>query len=261
MNRTLLIAAGALVAGGFAMFWVYQDAYVAQATGGPRVPVLVATRDIPFGEPMEASWLATRELPRNYVEERHLGAADLRRLIGVPLATGVREGEAILRTDLSALSDLERTLSGDVPPGQRALSIRARPESSHAGMLRPGDRVDVLLVVADARRPFEGTSVVVAQNLLVLAVGHRTISEWDDDRNRPTRNYNTQVNVEVDLEQAQRLTVARRQGQLRVVLRNPNDATVVEDPVDVDASELLAHERRAQWLRRFALVEALEADP
>lgn len=261
MSRTLLIAAGALIVAGVAMFYVYHDAYIAQATGGERVLVVVAARDIAFGEPMQAGWLTTRELPRNYVEERHLRASDMRRLIGVPLAQSVRSGEAILRTDLSVLSDLERTLSGEIPPGKRAMAITARPESSHAGLLRPGDRVDVILVVADIRHPGEGQSIVVAQNLMVLSVGQRMVSEWDDDRNRSTTSYNAQVNLEVGLEDAQRLTVARQQGQLRVVLRNPNDASVIEQPDDVPAGDLMVHARRQEWLRRFALVERPELEP
>ncbi|MGE0789905.1 MAG: Flp pilus assembly protein CpaB [Sandaracinaceae bacterium] len=261
MNRTLLIASGALIAAGIVMFYVYADAYIEQETGGERIPVVVATQDIPFGEPMQSAWLSTRLIPQRYVEDRHLRANQLRRLIGVPLATSVRAGEAVLRTDLSVLSDLERTLSGEVPSSMRALAITAQPESSHAGLLRPGDRVDVLLIVATPREPNSGRAIVVAQKLMVLSVGHAMVREYDADRGRPTTSYNTQVNLEVSLEDAQRLTLARRQGQLRVLLRNANDASEIERPVDVRAPELLQHERRQEWLRRFALAQRPAADP
>src|SRR5688500_13333475 len=100
MNRTLLILAGALIVGGAAVFYLYMESYIREETGGARVLVLVAATDIPFGQPMQAAWLALDELPQQYVEERHLRASDLRRLVGVPLAQSVRAGEAILRTDL-----------------------------------------------------------------------------------------------------------------------------------------------------------------
>ncbi len=261
MSRTLLIASGALIVAGGVFFSLYMDAYIRDETGGERVLVVVARQDIPFGEPMQLSWLATRELPQRYVEDRHLRASDVRRLIGVPLANSVRAGEAVLRTDLSVLSDLERTLSGEIPAGRRALSFAARPESSHAGLLRPGDRVDVLLVIAGAREPGTGRAIVVAQNLLVLSVANAMVAQWDESRNRPSQGFNTEVSLEVGLEQAQVLTLARRQGDLRVVLRNGSDASIVERPNDVLEPDLMLHERRQGWLRRFALVERPAAPP
>lgn len=255
MNRTLLILASALVLGGIAVFYLYTEAYVRDETGGMRVLVVTAAEDIPFGEPMQAEWLTLQELPQSYVEDRHLRASDLRRLIGVPLAQSVRAGEAILRTDLSSLSDQQRTLSGEIPQGKRAVSIFCQPESSFAGLLRPGDRVDVLLTVGDHRVPDSGQTVVLAQNILVVSVGTGTVRDWDDDRHRAREDPTAQVSLEVGLEDAQRLVLARGQGQLRLLLRNPNDVSVVTPSPEVREAQLADPVRRADWLRRFALVE------
>ena len=255
MNRTFLILAGALLAGGIALMYVYMDAYIEDRTGGTRVLVVTAARDIPFGEPMEAEWLTVREIPQGYVEDRHLRSRELRGLIGVPLAQAVRSGEAILRTDLSTLSDQQRTLSGEIPPGMRALGVEARPESSHAGLLRPGDRVDVLLTVGDPRIPNSARSVVVAQNILVLAVGRAMTVEVDEETGRASNAYILQVSLEVRLEDAQRLTLSRRQGEMRILLRNPNDASTLEEPPVLREGDLFDRELRGEWLRRFALAE------
>lgn len=255
MNRTLLILAGALIAAGIAFFYLYSDAYIEEETGGARVMIVVAAVDIEFGVPMQVAWLQLEPLPQAYVEDRHMRAADLRQLIGVPLAQSVRTGEAILRTDLSAVSDQQRTLSADIPHGMRALSITAQRESSHGGLLRPGDRVDVMLIVGDHRVPDSGRAMVIAQNLLVLSVGHTLESGWDDSRNMPTNFFTAQVSLEVNLLDAQRLTLARRQGHVRILLRNPNDASVVDDPPEVFERGLLLPANRQAWLRRFALVQ------
>jgi len=123
MNRNMLAAAGALIFGGlFLFFYVYTTAYTETETGGAPVEVLVALEDIPLGEPVRAEWVTTRELPQTYVEDRHLMAATLRELIGLPLAQSVHAGECILRTDLSPLSDARRTLSGSIPSGLRAMT-------------------------------------------------------------------------------------------------------------------------------------------
>lgn len=261
MNRTLLILAGALLAGGIALFYLYQQAYVQEETGGQRVLVVTAAVDIPFGAPMRANWLTVKEVPQSYVEDRHIRISDLRSLVGVPLAQSVRAGEAVLRTDLSTLSDRQRTLSGEIPPGKRAISIDAQPESSHAGLLRPGDRVDVLLTVGDHRIPDSGRTVVVAQNLLVLAVGRAVQWEWDDDRNNAQRQYTAQISLEVGLEDAQRLALARREGLLRILLRNPNDVSDLEAPPEIREAHLGEALHRADWLRRFALVQRPELPP
>ena len=261
MNRTLLILAGALVLGGIAMFYIYAEAYIREATGGPRVLVLTAAADIPFGEPLRPEWLTVAELPQSYVEERHLRASDLRRLVGVPLAQSVRSGEAILRTDLSSLSAQQRTLSGEIPAGKRAVSIHTQPESSFAGLLRPGDRVDVLYTVGDRREPNSGRTVVLAQNLLVLSVGLGTLRSFDDDRNRGREDPSMQVSLEVGLEQAQQLTHVRGNGSIRLLLRNANDISIVTPAPEVLEASLSDPVRRADWLRRFALVQRPELPP
>lgn len=255
MNRTLLILAVALVLGGVAVFLLYQETYIRDETGGMRVLVVTAAQDIPFGQPMQAEWLTLEEVPQSYVEDRHLRASDLRHLVGVTLAQSVRSGEAILRTDLSALSDQRRTLSGEVPQGKRAVSIFCQPESSFSGLLRPGDRVDVLLTAGDRRVPGSGQTVVLAQNLLVLSVNAGTLRNWDDDRNRAREDPTAQVSLEVGLEDAQKLVLARGQGQLRLLLRNANDVSVMTEPPEVTEEQLADPAKRADWLRRFALVE------
>ncbi len=255
MNRTLLILSGALVLGGIAVFYLYTEAFVRDETGGPRVLVVTAGLDIPFGMPMQAEWLTLEPLPEAYVEERHVRASELRRLVGVPLSQSVHAGEAILRTDLSVLSDQQRTLSAEIPPGKRAVSIFCQPESSFSGMLRPGDRVDALLTVGDHREPGSGHTVVLAQNLLVLSVGIGTQRNWDDSRNRARTDPTAQVSLEVAPQDAQRLVLARGEGQVRLLLRNPNDVTTLDDPPEIAEAQLFDAARRADWLRRFALVE------
>lgn len=261
MNRTLLLVAGALLVSSVAFFYVYAETYIREETGGPRIPVVTAAVDIPFGEALQPGWLTVKELPLAYVEDRHLPATEMRGLVGVPLAQTVRAGEAITRSDVSSLSHQRRTLSGEVPAGRRAISVLARPESSFAGLLRPGDRVDVLMTVANPRQPSTGRTVVVAQNLLVLSVGFTLRSEFDDERGRARNEWASQVSLEVGLEDAQRLTLARAEGQIRLLMRNPNDATAVSDPDELRHAHLFDADRRQRWARRFALVADAEPEP
>jgi len=171
MSRTLLLISAALLVGGLFLFWLYKEEFRARETGGPPVAVLAAARDIELGQPIRQEWLTTKEIPQNYVEERHLPASAARDLVGLPLAQTVRAGEAILRTDLSTISDARRTLSGSIPAGMRAVTVLARPTSTFGGLLRPGDRVDVLVTVGTRELQETWRQAVVLENVLVLAVG------------------------------------------------------------------------------------------
>ena len=260
MNRTLLILSGALIVAAGAVYYVYADTYVREETGGERLLVVTAVVDIPFGEPIQAAWLTAEELPETYVEERHLRISEMRQLVGVPLAQSVRAGEAVLRTDLSSLSDQQRTLSAEIPEGRRAVSLHALPISTFGGLLRPGDRVDALLVAGDYRIPNSGRSMVLAQNLLVLAVG-QTMG-WDRESDPEGRRIGAQVvvSLQCELDDAQRLTLAHEEGNVQLLLRNANDGSELGEPPEVREAELYDRRYREGWLRRFAMVESPEPE-
>ncbi len=232
MNRNMLAAAGALIFGGlFVFFGVYTDAYTATETGGAPIAVIVALEDIPLGEPVAAEWLTVRDIPQMYIEDRHIPASDMRELIGLPLAQSVHAGEAILRTDLSPLSDSRRTLSGSIPAGMRALTIQAFSTALFGGLLRPGDHVDVLVTVGDPAIPSEGRTAVVLENVMVLAVGQdvhvtgpeqpTTMAQAQDRSVRMGQASN--VTLEVTIEQSALLAQARNRGSIFLALRSPLD--------------------------------------
>ncbi len=255
MSRTLLLASAALLVAGLVAFGVYQQEFVANETGGARIEIVVAAVDIQLGQPVLQDWLTTAEVPQSYVEERHIPARDMRDLIGLPLAQSVRAGEAILRTDLSTLSDARRTLSGSIPAGLRAVTIAARPTSTFGGLLRPGDRVDVTLQVG--RREFRETwrSVMVLENVLVLAVGQQfevRDAEAARQTGTPAFRMATNVTLQVSPEQAGLLSVARQAqgGEMVLLLRNPNDIAENPEAVDLVAADFADATRRARFLRR-----------
>ncbi len=254
---------GALLLGGFGVFWHYQRLFVANETGGAPVPVIAASVDIPLGQPVRAEWLTTKDLPHDYVDDRHLPASAMRDLIGLPLAQSVRRGEAILRTDLSELSDARRTLSGTIPEGERATTIVVKPTSNFGGLLRPGDRVDVLLTVGNRISNESWRQVVLLENVLVLAVGQefevRREDQGGSDQARTGRAAN--VTLQVTLEQGSTLAMARREGTLNLLLRNPNDSIVGTVHADLRAADIFEQERRVRFLRphpRIAVSGLLE---
>jgi len=84
-------------------------------------------------------------------------------------------------------------LSQVIPQGLRAVSLRVSEDSSVANLIRPGDRVDVL-VISNSRTPpaagrvFPPAEVVtILQNIPVLAVGNATVAGSANNPNGPAR--------------------------------------------------------------------------
>ena len=230
------------------MLILYMQRFEHEASGGTPVMVLVATRDIPLGAAITEEMLAQHELPQSYVEDRHILFSDAQRILGVRATSGVRGGESLLWTDLATTSDQRRDLSGLIRMGMRAITIRADISSSFGGLLRPGDRVDVLLTVERDNR--ENMTLPLLQNLLVLAAGADTgapVLPGQRSRRQTTVN---QVTVSVTLEQAAVLALAEAQGRISLVLRNPNDIELVEDAPDTTTADIIEPERRVRIRRR-----------
>ncbi len=222
-KRAAIFAATLLTLVGAVSLVLYQERFEEEASGGAMVPVLFAAQDLELGTVLQSEYLGIREIPERYVEPRHIPASEVDRVLGLRVSSEVRHSESLLWTDL-ANSEQRRDLSRLVQPGQRAFTIRADVSSSFGGLLRPGDRVDVLVTV---ERGQELETAPIAQNLLVLATGGDT-GQASGGAARPATRAFQQVTVSASLEQTQTLALAQRRGQVSLVLRNPDDIQIVD---------------------------------
>ncbi|MEM9190054.1 MAG: Flp pilus assembly protein CpaB [Myxococcota bacterium] len=246
MNKKALIAAAIAALLGLGMLWLYMKRFEAEASGGPPVSVLMATQDIPLGTILTADMLGVREVPSSYLEERHIRASDAQRIIGIRVSMGVRANESVLWTDLSTTAQQRRDLSGLVRNGMRAITIRADVTSAFGGLLRPGNRVDVLLTAT--RGPNDYVTLPLLQNVLVLAVGRDTGSRGNSEREEDQFE---EITLSVTVEQAQILTFSGRAvGRLTLILRNDEDLAILEELPETDRNDILEEQvRRRLWRR------------
>jgi pilus assembly protein CpaB len=248
VTRKAIIAAALCGVAGLVMLLLYKQRFEEEASGGPPIQVLVATRDIPLGAPISQSMLGSRPLPQSYVEDRHVPLSEAQRIIGVRVTSGVKSGESLLWTDLATTSEQRRDLSALVRTGMRAITIRADLSASFGGLLRAGDRVDVLLTAE--RAPRENVTIPLLQNLLVLASGRDTGGQPRPGERRSHGGTVNQVTLSATLEQAAVLALAQQQGRLTLALRNPEDIAIVENAPETTTADVIGIERRDVQQRR-----------
>jgi pilus assembly protein CpaB len=230
VNKKALVISLVLALGGVALAHVYLRRLEQEVSGGPLVPVLTAAVDLKPGSMLQQPKLVVRPIPQAYVGERNILERDAAQVVGVRLSAGVQAGEPILWSDVATLAAPGRDLSSSVQEGKRALALSGN-DVTFDGLLRPGDRVDVLFTRASG----DETSTLL-QNLLVLAVGGRVDAS---DERVSGRSLRGSVSLAVSSEQGQLLTQAEQQGRLTLVLRNPDDIAIVEGLPKTERGDLI----------------------
>jgi pilus assembly protein CpaB len=114
----------------------------ASAIGPPTAPVVVASADLPAGAGLVVDDLQVARWPSDVVPA---GAArSSSELVGRTLAGALRAGEPV--TDVRLVGP---GLTATLPAGQVAAPVRLA-DLAVAGLVQPGDRVDVLATAPDA---------------------------------------------------------------------------------------------------------------
>ena len=126
---------------------------------GPGSPILVAEADLARGEVLDGSLLSVRSVPSAFHPPGALGA--LEQAEGRLLAADVLAGEPLTEARLAGEGG---PVASMVPPGLRAAPVAV---PTPAGLLVPGDRVDVLATFAGGQPHIE-TLVSGAEVLSIL---------------------------------------------------------------------------------------------
>ena len=197
----------------------------------PPVEVLAAARNMPAGTLLTANDLTYVPLEARNVLSSHIrkestdtgqeppaviGAVTrIQFLAGMPLTdTGlIRPGE-------------DGFLAAVLLPNHRAITITVNQETSHAGMIAPGDRVDVIFtmqVASDDPSQLNSFSRTVLEDIRVVAVGRRIESvnytETEQEDSLPPQADSNTVTLEVRPPEADQLVLASTRGSLALALR------------------------------------------
>ncbi|MBW2375296.1 MAG: Flp pilus assembly protein CpaB [Deltaproteobacteria bacterium] len=249
MNRIAMLASASTAVFGFVLLSIYVRQFQLEATGGEPVELLAMRQDVALGAPLTEQMLVVRTLPESYLEGRQVLASDLPRVLGVRASIGLEANQTLLWTDLATTSHDRSSFSSRIPKGMRAMSVTGIGRRAFGNLMRPGDRVDVLLTKAKPGSEAKIVTVPLLQNLLVLAVGSSFGATGEEAS--PIRSDSVTLLVAID--QASLLAQARRDGTLSLVLRNQDDLEINEDLSETDDSDVLEQEKRARRQGRLRI--------
>jgi pilus assembly protein CpaB len=225
---TALMVGGALAAGGGAAYFAKDHiddkvrAEREQLQAQYRlVNVVVAKADLAPGAVLTSQTVALREVPKTFLHSEAVLSQRWSDVAGRVLSRPVRSGETILNSHLA--QGAGAGFSAQLPEGMRALTFPVDEEASIAGMLAPGDSIDLLFTTTAAN---DSVTVPLLFAVPVIATGFRTqANENSLPKKLQSAPFRT-ITVAVTPEAAARITLAQEAGRMTVALRQPNDRGV-----------------------------------
>ena len=212
----------------------------AMKKGLEPVRIVVARRNIPANEPLEVEWVAARPVPKKFVHANAIYPEEVDLIISRELVYPVRAGDPILWMDFKG-GERYRGFSTMVKEGERAMTVRVDETSTIAGLIQPGDHIDILGTFKrtsesrDSRNEPE-TTITLLQNVVVLAIGQITSAR---SGMRKDRSASGMLTILVTPEEAALLIHAQRVGKLYNVLRNPEDIETFENLPKITFADIL----------------------
>ena len=230
LRRIIVLLIALVAAGGSAMYarsWIEGQQATIQAVAAPAPKekiheVLIADADLPAGtfvKPQHLRWQRwpTDDVPASYVLK---GPRSSEEMIGAVVRKRIALGEPV--TDGAVVKPGERGfLAAVLEPGMRAVSVPITPTSSNAGLIFPGDRVDLILtqslVTSEADGSVRRVSETVLNDIRIIAMGAETNDDPGEGRAHDKAKTAT---FEVTPAQAEKVALLTELGKLSLSLRS-----------------------------------------
>lgn len=233
----VLMVVGLLIAGATGLLinvYLQDKVDIDEAASLPTVEmahVLVSDYDLPLGTVLRSRDLTWQQWPAEIVSDPTLITAPAGPDVEPP---GAHEfTDQVLRVSMvkgepmtaNKAYDPEQAslLSAVLEPGMRAIGVEVDATTGAAGLIKPGDRVDVLLTV-EARDLSDDRTVqatlprfvteTVLRNARVLASDKVITPDTDTSKDRPAKN----VTIEVSPGQAELVVTAAAMGDISLII-------------------------------------------
>lgn len=215
VRRTTLLIAIVLAVGTGWLTLTYL-ASLRPAENEPR-SVLVATQDIPARSQITPAMFHTETRSAKTLEPDAI--ADPNRAVGSLALVTIPAGSQLTASEVG--TNVAFALPVRLREGMRAVSIPIDRVKGVAGLIQPGDRVDVIAVPPQHGNGSPGKAVTVLRGIRVLAVGNAL--EDVSATPSPQEEAAATVTLEVNPKQADLLAWADANSNIRLALRSPRE--------------------------------------
>lgn len=236
MNRRVFtILAAAFVVAALCSFVVFRIVRHS-VTGAPMAKttdVVAAATDIKLGSILQAKDLTTIKIVGTVPQGAILKPEDA---VGRGVTANIYAGEPVLNSRLAAPGS-GGGLAATIPTGMRAAAVKVDDVVGVAGFVTPGQRVDVLISGNPPGTNNNNTGTLtktLLQNIEVLSAG----TDIQKDAEGKPRQVQV-VNLLVNPQQAELLSLAGNETHIQLVLRNPLD-TAMAKPQETSVAALFA---------------------
>ncbi|MFH1678662.1 MAG: Flp pilus assembly protein CpaB [Candidatus Omnitrophota bacterium] len=216
--------------------------------------VLVAQNEIPVKTMITPNDILIKDMPVEYIQPG--AVSSLEQVIGKVTTVPISAGEQIIAVKLLPPDKIVKSLAEVMPSGKRAITVSVDNISRLAGLLKPGDIVDVFALIAlpvgsggaqAGTKIKESQLVSLFQGIEVLAVGDLFIdSEISSQvktgpaRDKAASKLEGTVTLALEPQEAILLSFVQEQGKIKLVLRSSED-TGIELLKQADWDTLFEH--------------------
>lgn len=249
--RVAILGLLALMVGGATIFFAKEWLATERATSAqapapiPTTQVLVAALDMPPGHFIKPEDLLWQPWPEDSVVDTYILQTPeaMDELAGTVVRNIIGTGEPVTENRLVRPGD-RGFLAAVLQAGMRAVSVPVNETSGIAGLIFPGDHVDVILTHAVQQQTSIGlqtrqVSETVLTNVRVLAIDQSV------SLSGPAGSVADTATLEVTPQQAEKISVMMQIGQLSLSLRSLSETfTTASDnghtvTLDTDVSSLI----------------------
>jgi flp pilus assembly protein cpaB len=210
---------------------VVIDRKISSSLQVETVSYVVANGDLTSGsiiDPYDSQQFAVRsDIPADLAQSNAITPNDANAISGALLIANMKRGDIL--TWQMVDTDERRQLASKLLPGRRALTIPVDDQSSISSMLKPNDRIDLLLSYD------KGGMVVAApllQNVRVIATGDNVSTNYMVSGQSLDRYAN--ITLDLSIDDVSRVTTALDLGRISAVLRNPDDVSYTDKIISLE---------------------------
>ena len=225
--KSLILLALALGCGLVASIGISQvlDSNNKNQAAVESVPIYVALQNVNLGDPVDDTMVSLQEWPKDKVPAGAItkweDIEDRR-----PRTT-IFQGEPLLDGKFLEKGQTQDPISA-IPKKMRLKTVSVDARKSAAGLLSPGDRVDVQIFVQRNERegiPHAFTKIIL-QNIRVFAVDQSVQRSADGTEARTVAKT---VSLIVTPAQANKMLTAENLGEISLIPRHPDDDQIIHD--------------------------------